>query len=126
MDIYVGHPSRIDFEGELYTPLRESSFNEDHNLVFPHEESGLFDSKAFLRDEADVFLAEVSKPSTGLGIELGWADLFDVPVIGLFRRGSEPSFSLKPVTRRLIEYSDEDELVRNVKDSVEELNGEDR
>jgi hypothetical protein len=121
MDIYLGHSSRIDFEGELYSPLRESSLNEDHNLVFPHEESGLFDSKAFLRDEADVFLAEVSKPSTGLGIELGWANSFGVPIICVLKNGSEPSNALEALDCKKMVYRNKVELVDKLQEELKSL-----
>lgn len=72
MKIYVGHSSDIDFREELYEPLKSSRIAEEHKLVFPHEDSEeLFDSKEFFRDECDLFIAEVSDSSTGLGIELG-------------------------------------------------------
>lgn len=111
MKIYVGHSSGIDFREKLYRPLKERELADEHTLVFPHEDSDeLFDSKSFLRDEADLFIAECSEPSTGLGIELGWADSFDVPVIAISRKGAEVSGSLKAVTSDFIEYNDVDEL----------------
>jgi hypothetical protein len=92
LKIYVGHPSSIQFRKELYRPLKESSLSNEHELVFPHEDSERpFDSKTFLKEEADLFIAKVSEPSTGLGIELGWADLFEVPVICIHREDTEVS-----------------------------------
>lgn len=119
MKIYVGHSSEINFGEELYEPLRNSDLAEKHELVFPHEDSDeLFDSRDFLENECDLFIAEVSQPSTGLGIELGWADQFGVPIICLYRESSSPSSSLKAVTDDFREYSDSGELVKIVEKAV--------
>lgn len=108
MKIYVGHSSSIDFREKLYRPLKESSLTEEHDFVFPHEDSDeLFDSKSFLREEADLFIAEVSEASTGLGIELGWADVFDVPVLCIHREGSEVSSSLQVLNGEVKSYGEE-------------------
>jgi hypothetical protein len=81
MDIYIGHSSSIDFKEQLYEPLRNSGLDDEHNIVLPHEDSDEpFNSKKLLKNKCDVFVAEVSEASTGLGIELGWADLYEVPV----------------------------------------------
>ncbi len=117
MKIYVGHSTSISFEEELYEPLRNSRINKKHTLVFPHQDSDeLFDSKSFLQDECDLFIAEVSEASTGLGIELGWADQFGVPIVCLCRKSAEHSSSLKTVTDDFREYSNSRELVATVEE----------
>lgn len=122
MKIYVGHSSDIDFKENLYRPLKQSDLSEAHELVFPHEDSDeLFDSRSFLRDECDLFVAEVSEASTGLGIELGWADRFEVPVLCVYRKGSDPSGSLRAVTDEVLEYGSKKELVDIVRDKIREL-----
>ncbi|QGA80311.1 hypothetical protein [Candidatus Nanohalobium constans] len=112
MKIYIGHSSSMDFRGNLYEPLRNSKLSERHNLVFPHDGSDeLFDSKSFLQDEADLMVAEVSQPSTGLGIELGWADSFGLPIICIHRDGETPSSSIKAVESETVEYKDNEEML---------------
>lgn len=111
MKIYVGHSSSIDFRKELYRPLKRSDLSEKHEFVFPHEDSGEpFDSKKFLREEADLFIAEVSEASTGLGIELGWADLFEVPVLCVHREDAEVSSSLQAVDVDVRSYRRSDDI----------------
>lgn len=119
MNIYVGHSKDFDFDEELYQPLKESSLAEDYEMVFPHETEGIFDSKAFLRDEADFMIAEVSYASTGLGIELGWADILDVPIICVYREDSSPSSGLKALDVERIEYADKEGLVEKLKEKLE-------
>ncbi|MFB6209865.1 MAG: hypothetical protein ABEJ56_07075 [Candidatus Nanohaloarchaea archaeon] len=124
MKIYVGHSSSNDYEEELYEPLKQSDLSDKHDLVFPHEGDEFFDSKDFLREECDLFLAEVSKASTGLGIELGWADLFDVPIVCVHGQGSNPSGSIRAFCGNIRDYSDKEELIRIIRDFVEELENE--
>lgn len=104
MDIYVGHSSSYDFHERLYRPLKDSKLFKEHNVVLPHETEGLFDSKSFFQEECDLFIAEVSKPSTGLGIELGWADLFDLKIILISKQESDVSSSLKVLDAEHIKY----------------------
>lgn len=120
MKIYIGHSSSIDCREELYEPLRESDLDEEHELVLPHETSDeLFDSKEFLRDECDLFVAEVSKPSTGLGIELGWADEFGVPVLCVHSEEAEISSSVSVVAEDVQKYMSKKELLELILDRVE-------
>lgn len=121
MKIYVGHSSDISFREELYEPLKDSSIAEEHTLVFPNEDSDeLFDSKSFLRNECDLFVAEVSRPSTGLGIELGWADQLGVPIICTCHEGSKPSSSIKALTDDIIHYRNSKDLVEKIKQFSEQ------
>ncbi len=121
MKIYIGHPSSIDFESNLYGPLLRSNIADEHHLVLPHENSEEpFNSKSFLSGDADLFVAETSKPSTGLGIELGWAETYGVPVVCVHRSAVEPSSSLKVVAENVVPYDGLEELVEVVSDAAED------
>ena len=112
MDIYVGHSSSITFKEQLYQPLRNSSLDNKHNIVLPHENTDAqFNSKQFLENECDVFIAEISEASTGLGIELGWADLYDVPVICVYRKGSQSSSAVPAVFDTVEQYENSENLI---------------
>ena len=50
-------------------------------------------------------IAEVSYPSTGQGIELGWAYLEGIPIIGLYRMGMTPPAFLRAIAEDFLEYS---------------------
>ncbi len=114
-NIYIGHSTLIDFREDLYKPLRKSRLDNDHNIILPHENSDIpFRSKDFLKDECDLFIAEVSKASTGLGIELGWANLFDVPVLCMYKEGSTVSSAVPAVFDTVLEYGDEKELIEKI------------
>lgn len=120
MKIYVGHSSEMDYIEELYQPLRQSEIDEEHEIVLPHEHSDeQFDSREFLRDECDLFVAEVSKPSIGLGIELGWADEFGVPGLCVHSEEAEISSSVSVVAEDVQKYVSKKDLLELIRDRVE-------
>ncbi|MBU1119493.1 hypothetical protein KKH43_06450 [Patescibacteria group bacterium] len=122
MKIYIGHSGEYDFKKELYEPIRLSVLNKKHGIVLPHEQSlEQFESKNFLEKECDVMIAEVSYPSTGLGIELGWADLFKCPIICIYQSGSKISNSLQVVCEKFVEYTDKDDMIKKLDSALSVL-----
>lgn len=116
MKIYVVHSSGFDFKNELYKPLREAELNIHYEIFLPHEENDKpLSSKEFIAS-CDLLIAEVTYPSTGQGIELGWADFAGVPIICIYKSGMKYSGALKTVSDEFIEYECE-------KDMVEKLGG---
>ena len=121
MNIYVGHSRSFNYDKNLYQPLRESILDEENTIVLPHEDSDKpFNSKEYLKKECDLFIAEVSNPSTGLGIELGWADQNEVPIICVHVKDSDPSSSLTEVTDEINQYNSKKNLIEVIKKFVEE------
>ena len=118
MKIYIGHSTSFNYREDLYKPLKQSALTEKHELVFPHDSEDLFNSREFLQEECNLVVAEVSKASTGLGIELGWASLFEVPIICVFRSSSNPSNSLKAVADNFLEYNSAEELVSKLEGKI--------
>ena len=109
--IYVGHSSAFDFQNELYQVLRQDQINQQHKIILPHEnDNQLFSSKTLFQVGCDLMVAEVSFPSTGLGIELGWADSYKVPIVFLYRKGLTPSDSLKAISQNFLEYEKPTEI----------------
>lgn len=104
MKIYVSHSSSFDFQNELYKPIRQSVLNDQHEFILPHESSNdQFNSKVVI-PKCDVVIAEVSYPSTGQGIELGWADASRKRIICISKKGSRFSPSLNVVCSEFHEY----------------------
>jgi len=110
MKIFVAHSRNFDFQNELYEPLRQSELNKTHTLFFPHEGSAETKTKDIIKN-SDIVIAETSYPATGMGIELGWADAFDIPIYAFYKEGSVPSRSAQFVTRKSTQYKDLQELV---------------
>jgi len=124
MKIYFAHSSAFDFRKELYDPLRASALNKAHKIILPHEESDVPGNTRALIKTLDVFFAEVSYPSTGLGIEIGWAADTFLPIVCVYKKGSKPSSSLRAVTEFFIEYETPADLVARVENFLGRLSFE--
>ena len=121
MNIYVGHSSNYNFKEKLYKPIRESVLNNLHNIVLPHEKSTKpFNSNEYLK-ECDLMIAEVSKPSTGLGMELGWAHSWEVPILAIHEKGTKSGGSLTVVIISFIEYEDEKDMISKLETYISAL-----
>lgn len=110
MKIFIAHPSDCDFETEIYTPLKNSALYKKHEFFFPHD----FGFDKVTRDtiqEQDLLVAEVSSPSTGQGIEIGWATANNIPVACFYKKGTTPSGALPFVTKDIFEYTDEADMI---------------
>lgn len=110
MKIFVAHSSNFDFKNELYIPLRSSNLNNLHEIRLPQEKGYEEITKDIIKN-SDVVVAEVSYPSTGQGIELGWANIFEVPIICIHKEGSKISSSLSKITDKFIVYKDKEDMI---------------
>ncbi|HRI36065.1 MAG TPA: hypothetical protein PK765_03185 [bacterium] len=111
MRVYVCHSKDLDYRETLYRPVRERFADSRHEIIFPYELCDIpKDSLGVIRS-CDLMVAEVSFPSTGLGIEIGWAHMLDKPIVCIHAEGTKISGSLRIVTDRIHEYRDEKSLV---------------
>jgi nucleoside 2-deoxyribosyltransferase len=104
-NIYIYHSSSFDFKNELYKPIRESELNKKYNFILPHENK-IIDTKQTIK-EADLIIAEVSFPSTGQGIELGWANILNKKIICIYKDEHKYSSALKFITNQFYNYNKE-------------------
>jgi hypothetical protein len=111
MKIYLSHSSNYDYEAELYVPLKSSKIVKSHEILFPHDKENADQNSKNLIETADLVIAEVSYPSTGQGIELGWADAAGKRILCFYKTGSKISSSLQFITKDLIEYSDSTDML---------------
>lgn len=117
MRIYVSHPSSIEYEAELYRPLETIS---EHEWLFPHRPELQNQHTRALIGTVDLVLAEVSAPSTGQGIELGWANAAGVPIAAIHRQGTKPTRSIRRVTDQILSYFNQDDLIKKVRQKLDE------
>jgi len=114
MKIYIIHASSYNFKDELYKPLRESKLNEYHSLILPYDVSeSPINSKQTIQ-ETNMVIAEVSYPSTGEGIDLGWANIYEKRIVCVHKTGSRYSETLKFISTEFIEYSSSQDLVEKL------------
>lgn len=119
--IYFAHSTSFDFKNELYSPIRKSNLNSKYQFILPHEKSSdQFNSKELIQTFDYVF-AEVSYPSTGLGIELGWPNRLDIPIVAFYKSGSKISGSMYSLTKNVIEYKDGVDLIEKMEAYLKKL-----
>lgn len=87
-----------------------------HEFILPHKDTNAsFNAKElFEKKECDLIIAEVSESATGQGIELGFASMYNIPIICIYKTGSDISGSLKFITDRFIEYTDKNDMMNKL------------
>jgi len=90
-----------------------SSKHPEFEFYFPHQYSIVpNDSRETLR-ASDYLLCEITKPSTGQGIEMGFAASFNIPIIAICEENRTYSTSISLLTKSISYYKpplDEDFL----------------
>ena len=120
--VYIAHSKGLDYQRELYGPIRESAINNLYSFVLPHEDSeSLYSSKELFRDICDVIVVEASEPKIGVGIEVGWADAYGVPIISMHKKGTRLSTSIRPMSREIIEYSTTNEMISGLEHALKKV-----
>jgi len=114
MKIYIGHSRDFNYKKELYEPIRNSDRLREFEVILPHDNGAIGQHSREFYNDIDLFIAEVSYPSIGLGIELGWANDSNVPIICISRKGNKISSSLKTVSDNFLKYESADELVDKI------------
>ena len=111
MKIYIAHSSKFDFIEKLYNPIKNSKICVENDVLFPHDdESKSINTKDIIK-ECNLVIAEVSEVSTGLGIELGWAEAFNIPILCIYEKGKIYSPSLKYITNNFVEYENNEDMI---------------
>lgn len=112
---YMTHATSYDFQKLLYIPLKQSSLWQQHSIILPHDSVAdkVVNSHEWI-SESDLILAEVSFPSTGQGIELGWAHALHKPIICFHQQANTPSRSLQFVAKKIFSYSSTENLIHQL------------
>jgi hypothetical protein len=116
MKVYISHSRSFDYKKELYEPITTSQLNEQYEFIFPHENTDQpYPTRELLQAKGcELIMAEVSYPATGQGIELGWADLLNIPIVCIYKDGAKVSGSLHTVSNKFLMYTD----TRNMIDDI--------
>ncbi len=117
--IYIAHSKDIDYINELYIPLRNDNFFKKYELILPHEKSSNSSNTREFYKDIDIFVAEVSKPGIGLGIELGWVFDDNIPIYCIYKSGHKISRSVYSVTNNVYEYNDTVEMLAIIEKIVD-------
>ena len=122
MKIYIGHSNDFNFKEELYMPIMNSKLNEENQFIFLHISDKTFNSKEFI-EKSDLFIAEVSRPSLGLGIEIGRAEMKNKKILCIYNEKFKEPSSLKYVNVDILEYRDTEDMICKIEEYIELLGG---
>lgn len=112
MIIQLWHTRNSDFQKELYEPIKNSLFFPKHSFILPHDDRDIH-SKESLKD-IDLFIAEVSYPATGLGIEIGLASAYGKRILCISKKWAKISSSLKYVTQDFLVYENTNDMLEKL------------
>ncbi|MDR0978386.1 MAG: hypothetical protein LBL91_00290 [Lachnospiraceae bacterium] len=121
MKIYISHSSKYDYKNKIYNPIKNASLSKSNKFFFPHEQdSNMVNAKEII-SSYDLVIAEVSLPSTGQGIELGWAEYTKTPILCIYEKNAEISSSLHLITDNFIEYGSSEDMIDKISNFIEKL-----
>lgn len=113
MNIYFPHSKQLEYEA-FYTAIRESTLFSTHTCFLPYEKSEIPANSKSIIKAADLIIAEVSYPGTGLGIELGWANSLHKRIVCIYKYDFHIAGSLKYVSKDFISYNSYIELIKKL------------
>jgi hypothetical protein len=117
--IFIAHSSSFNFQNDLYDPIKKSFDSGEYEFIFTQDINvGLEQVTRERVQECDLVIAEVSFPSIGEGIVLGWADSKDIPVICIYKQDSSPSGTLKYLAKVMSEYTDTEDMLNKIKEAL--------
>lgn len=120
MKVYMGHSNNFNFKEELYNPIINSKLYKKNNFIFPHLTNQTFDSKEVI-EQSDLFIAEVSRPSLGLGIEIGRAEMKNKKILCIYNEKFKKPSSLKYVNVDILEYKNTEDMICKIEEYLELL-----
>ena len=118
MRIYIAHSREFNFKNELYIPMRTDEELKKYEVILPHEISDFSSNTRDFYKDVDLIIAECSYPSTGLGIELGWAFDDNIPIYCIYKKGIKVSGSIYAITQNIFEYKDINEMLKIIEKIV--------
>lgn len=114
MKIYISHSSNYDYVNNLYDPIKNSDLIRSNEFFFPHDNKNRIMHTKDIISNSDLVIAEVSLPATGQGIELGYADCFNIPILCVYKKNAKISSSLKFITKDFIEYENINDMINKI------------
>lgn len=122
MKIYISHSSQYDYRNKIYNPLKESDLAKFNKFFLPHDDENKIVNTKDIISNCDLFIAEISLSTMGQGIEIGWADYANIPILCICEKGTKISSSIKFITDKIIEYENTEDMVIKIADSIRENN----
>jgi len=108
MKVYIGDSDVR--HTELYDLLMKSKTLSLCTFVYKKD---INNEKELLKN-CDVMIADISYPTIPLGIELGWADIYDVDIICVCVKGTAISSHLTRMSKDILTYTDSTDMVEKL------------
>lgn len=117
MKIFISHSSDYDYKKELYEKIINSDLYDNYDFIFPmlndYENIKDIPSKDVIWT-CDLLIADISRISFWVWIELGWADIQKVPILYIYKKWTEFSKSLNILSNDFIEYEDSSDMIYKI------------
>ena len=120
MKIYVGHLRKYDYMNELYLPILNSELGKREKFILPHLTDESFNSQEVI-ENSDLFIAELTYPSTGLGIEIGRAEMKGKRILCICNENSKLPSSLKYVNVDTLYYKDSEDMIKKIEKYIDSI-----
>ena len=120
MKIYVGHYKKSDYMNELYLPIINSELGKREEFIFPHLTKETFNSQEVI-EQSDLFIAELSYNSTGLGIEIGRAETKGKRILCICNEKFKLPSCLKYVNVDTMYYKDSNDMVNKIEEYINSI-----
>ena len=119
--IYLAHSSKFDFKNELYKPIKDSNLGEKYDFIYLLDNPDFLPNTKNLIKSYSLVIAEISYPSTGAGIEIGWTDAFNIPIIFIHNELYNPPQYLKTMSPHILKYNNSNEIPLLLEPVLKEL-----
>ena len=120
MKIYVGHYKILVYMNELYLPIINSELGKREEFIFPHLTDETFNSQEVI-EKSDLFIAEISVHSTGLGIEIGRTEVKGKKILCICNEKVKMPSCLKYVNVDLLGYNDVNDMINKIGEYIHKM-----
>lgn len=117
--IYLAHSSKYDFQSEFYQPIKQSPLMDD--FVFLLDTPDFLPNTKKLIKSYDTVVAKIGYSTTGGGIEIGWADAFNVPLILIHNKNFHPAPYYSDMSENIISYDSPEDMVGKLQKILKRL-----
>ncbi len=108
---FISHPSGgMQHTPAFFSTIQAFAEEKGIDVIFPHDIGEDVQLRKEAMEKTDLMIVEVSIPSTGSGIEMGWAHNAGIPIHAFHQGSSEPSPAMKFVTENINVYVTEDHV----------------
>lgn len=108
--VYLAHSSKFDFKNKLYEPIKRSKIGNLYDFIYLMDNPGNLPNTKEMIQTCQAVIGEISYPSIGAGIEIGWADAFDIPLILIHNHSYNPPEYYKTFSSYLLKYDDPERI----------------